>query len=367
MKNLKYFLISILALFLAGACDENYIDSISKVEPGADETAPTVNIKFPLEGSKVKAEEPVTNVKIAFEVLDDIEVKEISVKLDNVEIVKYDEFKDYRQVSTEYDYNSLTEGVHSLTIVATDASGKSTTQTVNFEKTSPYVPIYEGEIFYMPFDGEYTEQVSNKAATVVGFPTTADGKVGKAYAGAQDSYLTFPTDSLVKTKQLSAVFWLKVNGTPNRAGILTASAEDKAPEVPGKQNNRSSGFRFFREASAALQQFKLNVGTGNKTESWNDGGKVDPALGEWVHFAFTISETESIIYINGVKTTGTQLAKLATPMDWTDVKLLVIMSGGPHFTQWDHYSDLSLMDELRFFNRALTVEEVNTIMNAENQ
>jgi len=161
------------------------------------------------------------------------------------------------------------------------------------------------------------------------------------------------------------VFWFKVNGTPDRAGILTASAPDPAPAVAGTENYRGTGFRFFRELSGKVQQFKLNVGTGEKTETWNDGGKVDPTKGEWVHFAFTVSDTETIIYINGVKTTGTAVAKLATPMDWTNVKELVIMSGGPHFSEWKHYSDLSLMDELRFFNRALTVDEVNTIMNAE--
>lgn len=368
MKKLKYLLIVLVAIFIAAACDEGNIDPISKVDPGPDETAPTVNIKFPLEGSKVKSEEPVTNVKISFEVLDDKEVKEISVTLDNTEIVQYDEFKDYRQVIGEYDYNSLTEGTHSLAIVATDASGKSTTQTVNFEKTSPYKPIYAGEIFYMPFDGDFTEEVSNKPATVVGFPTTADGKVGKAYLGAPDSYLTFPTDSLTKTKEISAVFWLKVNASPDRAGILTASAEDMAPEVAGTQNNRSSGFRFFREAKGlvaeGIQQFKLNVGTGNKTESWNDGGTVGPAFDQWVHFAFTVSDTLSAMYINGVKTTGIA-QDLKTPIDWTGCDLLTIMSGHPRFTQWKHNSDLSLMDELRFFNRVLTVEEITAIMDAE--
>lgn len=367
MKSLKYFSTAIFALFVWTACDQDYIDPIRKVNQGEDITAPTLNIKFPLEGSQVKSEDAVTSVKISFEALDDIELQDIAVRLDNTEIVKYNEFKDYRQVVQEYEYTNLTEGAHTLTIVATDKSGKSTTQTVNFEKTTPYTPLYPGEIFYMPFEGDYTEQVSNTPATVVGSPSIADGKVGKAYLGVADSYLTFPIDTLTKTKEISAVFWIKVNAVPDRAGILTASAEDPAPTVPGTQNYRGTGFRFFREASAKLQQFKINVGTGGKTESWNDGGKIDPTAGEWVHFAFVISNTTSTIYINGVKTTGTPEAKLTTPLDWTDVKLLVIMSGGPHFSEWKHYSDLSMMDELRFFNRALTVEEVNTIMNAENQ
>jgi hypothetical protein len=363
MKSTKYFLIAILAVFVAGACDENYIDPIKKVNPGTDAAAPTVNIKFPLEGSQIKSPDAVTTVKISFDASDDIELQNVSVKLDNNEIVKFDEFKDYRMFSKEYDYANLTDGSHTLTIVATDKSGKSTTQTVTFEKTTPYKPVYQGEIFYLPFDGDFTEQVSNKAATVTGSPTFADGKKGKAYVGVADSYLSFPADTLTKTKELSAVFWMKINATPDRAGILTASPED--PAHPTAQNIRTSGFRFFREASGTQQQFKLNVGTGNKLETWNDGGKVDPTKAEWVHFAFVISNTTSTIYINGVKTTGTPEAKLTTPIDWTGIDLLTIMSGVPRFTEWQHFSDLSMMDELRFFNRALTVDEVNTIMNAE--
>jgi hypothetical protein len=208
-----------------------------------------------------------------------------------------------------------------------------------------------------------TELVSFTNATAVGTPGYAAGKVGQAYAGATGASVTFPTDSLIKTQEVSATFWMKVNGTPDRAGILTVSAVDPAP-VAGKQNLRTKGFRFFREVGDGLQRFKLNVGTG-AGEAWNDGGTVDPAAGEWVHMAFTVSGTTTKIYINGVKTLKPD-GVLTAPIDWAGCNLLSIMSGAPRFTGWDHLSDLSLMDELRIFNKALTVEEINTIMDAEN-
>lgn len=361
MKNVRYFLIPILFIFIASGCDDDNIDPISKVEPGPDQTAPTVNIAFPLEGTQIRSEEEVTSVKINFEAKDDIELATVVVKLDDAEIASFKDFKDYRQFTQEYQYNDLKAGNHVLTVVATDLAGKSTTQTVNFVKTAPYKAIYPGEVFYMPFEGDFKEQISKKEATKVGEPLFADGKIGKAYAGATDAYLTYPTDSLKKTKQVSAVFWMKINATPNRAGILIASPVDPEPETAGTQNLRTSGFRFFREASGANQIFKLNVGIGNEKESWNDGGTVNPALGEWVHFAFTVSETASTVYINGVKA---RESVMETPIDWTGIDLLTIMSGVPRFTGWDHFSDLSLLDELRFFNKALTLEEVTTLMNA---
>jgi hypothetical protein len=155
---------------------------------------------------------------------------------------------------------------------------------------------------------------------------------------------------------------MKVNAVPDRAGILTMGPEDLTNAgYPGVQNKRTSGFRFFREGSATSQQFKVNVGLGGTNESWNDGGKVNPSGGEWVHLAFTVSGAESIIYINGEVTLKSKL----TEIDWTGCDLLTIMSGAPRFTEWQHFSDLSLMDELRIFDKALTQDEIKTIMNAE--
>jgi hypothetical protein len=212
----------------------------------------------------------------------------------------------------------------------------------------------------MPFEGSYKELNTNTTATKVGAPDFADGKVGKAYAGATDSYLTYPTTRL-KNSNFSAVFWSKINAAPDRGGMLVMGPPD--PANTAFQNNRTSGFRFFREGSATAQIIKLNAGNGT-ADSWFDGGSaatVDPTTGQWVHMAFTISGTECVVYING------EVAKQGTfgGIDWTGCDILSIMSGAPRFTEWNHFSDLSLMDELRIFNKALTQAEVKTIMNAE--
>ena len=81
--------------------------------------------------------------------------------------------------------------------------------------------------------------------------------------------------------------WYKVNAVPDRACILVAGPEDTAN--PTAQNNRKSGFRFFRENAGGKQRFKLNVGNGT-ADVWVDGGTaadVDPTANAWVHLAFT--------------------------------------------------------------------------------
>ena len=361
MKILKLLVIGIL-LFTNG-CKDGYIDEISAVDPGPDVTAPEVTIKFPLEGTKIQVPDPVTSVNIQFEVIDDIEVASVEVLLNGAVIASFTDFKDYRRVLRDFLYENVTNGAHVLSVKATDIDGKETTETVNFEKTPPYVPKYAGEIFYMPFDGDYMELISVKNATKVGNPGFTGQSVQglNAYAGASGAYLTFPTEGL-QGSEFSAIFWLKVNAVPDRAGVLVMGPPDAAN--PDAMNNRTSGFRFFRENAAGNQRFKLNVGTGT-ADSWFDGGAaadVDPAAGEWVHLAFTISGSAAAVYINGQVASQGDFAGI----DWTGSDILSIMSGAPRFTEWGHLSDQSFMDELRLFDKALSQVEIQDIIAEES-
>lgn len=234
--------------------------------------------------------------------------------------------------------------------------------TRSFTTESLTPSIYDGQILYMPFDGTYEEAVSGENATVVGTPGFAGEAVegSDAYAGAADSYLTFPGGGL-HAGAFTASFWLKVNAVPDRAGVLVMGPPD--PNLPATPNNRTAGFRFFRENANGMQRFKLNVGNGDG-DNWFDGGAaadVDPASDEWVHFAFTIGESEVTVYIGGeVVSQGT-----FPGISWEGTDILSIMSGAPRFTEWGHLSDESYMDELRIFNKVLSQNEIQAIIEAE--
>ncbi|WP_225000075.1 LamG-like jellyroll fold domain-containing protein [Cesiribacter sp. SM1] len=364
MKIFRNIMLITFALTLFGSCDDDgYIDPITEVAPGPDEAAPTVDIVYPSEGTQIRVPEDVTPVEISFEVEDDIEVQTITLTLDGTQIASFSEFLDYRRVIDSYVYENLTNGEHTLTVTATDVSGKSTSESVTFEKIEPYTPVYEGEVFYLPFDGSYMELVNVTNPTVVGSPGfTEEGVAGAAYDGAEGAYLTFSTDMLDLGNEFSASFWMNVNGTPDRAGILVIGPPDE--NNPDAMNNRTAGFRFFREGSPTNQIFKLNVGTGS-SDSWFDGGaaaSVVPNTGEWVHMAFTISETEAKVYINGELVSSGTL----NGVSWEGTNVISIMSGAPRFTEWGHLSDQSQMDELRIFNTALTQEQIQQIIADES-
>ncbi len=364
MKTYSKLIILALTIMMFNACNQEYIDAIKPVDPGADTSAPVITLSYPTEGSQIQLPEVVSSVNIKFEASDDIELSTVKVLYDGSEIASYSDFKDYRRLVIDtLMYNNVVDGEHTLTVVATDLDNKSTTVEVNFEKVPPYVPKYPGEVLYMPFEGDFMNMVSFEVPTVIGNPGFSSENIGglKSYMGAANSYLTFPGDAL-QSDELTAIFWMKINAVPDRAGILVMGPVD--PDNPDAPNNRKNGFRFFRENAGGKQRFKLNVGNGT-ADSWIDGGAaadVDPTIDQWVHLAFTISQTDAKVYIDG------QVVKEGafTGIDWTGCDLLSIMSGAPRWTGWNHLSDEGFMDELRIFNRVLSQDEIQSIITEES-
>ncbi|MDR1646257.1 MAG: LamG domain-containing protein [Tannerellaceae bacterium] len=360
MKRINRYILACLAACTLFACEEG-IDPIQPLEPEADATPPTVIIKYPGDGVLIRVREDVTPIKIEVEVMDDVEIKGITVRLDGATVTEFTDFRDYRHAIESYVYAGLTNGSHLLTVEAADLSGKTTTATAQFEKVQPYSPL-EGEVFYMPFDGDYLELVSIIEATRVGVPSFSAGKTRQAYAGAPDAYLTFKTEELVSplAGTFSAAFWYKPDGAPDRSGILTISPDDEG-KAAGAKNNRTAGLRLFREGSATNQTIKLNVGDGT-ADSWFDGGATasfNPATSGWIHVAFTISPEQCTVYLD-----GEVVCRGASPgVSWAGCDLISIASGAPRFTEWSHLSDNSLYDEMRFFGKALSQEEVRNLMN----
>jgi hypothetical protein len=350
MKILKNIFICSLLMVLAISCDKG-IDPITPVAPGPDESAPTVTINYPLEGTFIRDTLAVSTITIKLEAVDDIELKKVTLLMDGNEIKSYTSFIDYRRAVIEYPYSNVALGDHILSVVVTDMTDKTGSQSVNFKKVEPYEPL-DGEVFYMPFDGDYTDLVKFVTATEVGSPGFASGKIKQSYAGATDSYLQFPTAGLLG-KEFSTTFWYKLNATPLRAGILSIS---NTPPVPVQDSTRKRGFRLARENSGANQNLFVNFGI-DSTEVWMNPF-YQTASTEWMHIAVSISQTHATIYVNGAVV---KEATLIEPINWAGCTSLSIGSGMPNFSYWEHFSDLSLIDDLRIFNKALSADEVTQI------
>lgn len=179
MNPFKKFSAWVVLIIFSAACNQG-IDPISPEEPGPDLTAPSIEIEYPFEGAVIQVIEEVAPIEIKVKAIDDIELASVELRLDNISIATFNSFKDYRIAIENFTYETLGNGNHVLSVIALDKAGKSTTKNVNFIKKEPYEAKYEGEVIYLPFDGDYLELLSLTPAVPAGSPTFVDGKKGKS-------------------------------------------------------------------------------------------------------------------------------------------------------------------------------------------
>jgi hypothetical protein len=344
MKLIKSLFIYSLIAALAISCEKG-LDPIVPVPAKPDVYGPDLVINYPVEGKPFVSPDEVATIIFKLVATDDIELKSVSLQLDGAEIGFLNNFKDYRRADIAFEYSNMTDGDHTLTVIVADLTDKSITKSVNFNKiTAPLYTPLDGEVLYLPLDGYLLDLISGNALTVVGSPGFATGKVGDAYAGAQNAYLEYPATGLLGS-EFSLSFWYKINAMPLRGGIMAISPVGES---------RNSGFRFLRENAGDNQNLGINFGIG-EAEVWMNPFITVPTNEDWMHIAISISETMAIIYVNGEVQKETEIT---AKIDWTGCTSISIASGAPNFTYWEHFSDLSLYDEIHLFKRAITAAEV---------
>ena len=214
----------------------------------------------------------------------------------------------------------------------------------------------DGQIFYMDFEDDYQDYQSLNEATVIVSPTFAKGKVGNAYAGAENSYLTFGTAAMAAplSSNMTFSFWYKVNGDVERAGLLVIAPKTEGAPAD-QQNNRTAGIIIFRESSAPMQRVKAIIGNG-EFDSWLDGddkANIDPSKDTWKFITLVLTSENTTFYID-----AEEVASSDNAVSWKGCDIMSIGSGSPRFNEWGHKSDNSLIDELRIYNKAMTAAEV---------
>lgn len=202
-------------------------------------------------------------------------------------------------------------------------------------------------------------------ATVVGTPTTAAGKVGNAYVGADASYLKYDISSFIGSA-MSVSFMYKVNATPDRSGIIGIGNPDSIVGGTYWNNHFVQGLHLFRENSGGLQRIKSAVGFGTDA-AWNDGVDI-AADADWAHVVIAVGNGESKIYVNGQLASNGNVAKVGASamnkaMDITNCSTLEVgISTNFESQGWNHHADLSMIDNLEVFNVALTDFQVQGVM-----
>jgi hypothetical protein len=303
-----------------------------------DTQAPTVSITAPANGNTVSGA-----VNVTATATDNVNVVGVQFKLDGTNLLAEDTASPH---SVSWSTLSATNGSHTLTAVARDAAGNSTTSatvTVTVSNTGGSGPI--AAYNFNENLGTVINDLSGNSNTGSIFQAlwNPSGKFGSAlsFDGSND-YVSVPdANSLDLTNRMTLEAWVRPTGSSAWQTImLKENGSELAYAMYSRENtNRPSGW------------VRINPTTGSSTSVTGTTGL---ALNAWTHLATTYDGTNMRMYVNGTLV-GTK-ARTGTMYNSTGP----LKFGGN--AVWGEFFT-GQIDEVRVYNRALTQPEIQTDMN----
>ena len=301
----------------------------------ADTTAPTVALTAPTGGTVSGT------VTVSATANDNVGVAGVQFKVDTTTNIGAEDTTTPYSVS--WASTGVSNGTHTLTAVARDAAGNTTTSapvTVTVNNTGP-----AGLVAAYGFEAGSGTSVldssgNGNTGTAANTTWSTAGKFGKALSfNGTNAWVTVPdSNSLDLTTGMTLEAWL--NPTTS-TGWLDAFGKETTDDVvyaiySSQPANHPTGYirkgGVFSEASA-LSPLTLN---------------------SWTHVATTYDGATLRFYVNGIQT-GSSAATGAI-----DTSSGVLRIGGNSI--FGEYFN-GLIDEVRIYNRALTAAQITTDMN----
>lgn len=229
--------------------------------------------------------------------------------------------------------------------------------------------------FYTAFDNTEVDSIKANFGTAKN-ATYVDGVTGKAYKGASNAYITYPSaNEFAQATSFTISFWMKK--TPHASGAEFVFA---LPTTSGIWH-KSECFLLIEDAnqsSAALMAAKFMI-----QDQWfeftGDQRLKNILNDQWHHLAFTYDETSSKLttYIDGNALTGlperlTDVKKAGAPrgkLSFDKVSGFVI--GGPAARALNATPDdwmasyTGSLDQFRIYNKAMNAAEITALYNSK--
>ncbi|MDR1225550.1 MAG: LamG domain-containing protein [Prevotellaceae bacterium] len=265
------------------------------------------------------------------------------------------------------------------------------------ELTGPDAIAAENLMAHWAFDDTPNDQ-KGRQGTAVGSVTYVKGQRGKAYQGAEASYIRFPysaNDNLSQVTAYTIAFWVRFVERAGADGIFSLSGgevitTDGVASAPA--DHWAAGLQIYQDG--AKDSLTLRT-TGNRNEFgllWDPAGKSPMNVGSsWYHFMVTYDNATSTKshYVNGKKCAEvanivqvqknpeTGLPAVEVPLG--DLKMHLREVGKENVGVIGSWANRVLsydlqdwqntfrgqLDELRVYNRALTDTEVKALYEAE--
>lgn len=306
-----------------------------------DNQAPTVSISSPAPNATVSG-----TVTVSAMAADNIGVVGVQFFVDGNALGAEDTSDPY---SVAWDTAGLTNGNHMLTARARDAAGNSTlssTVTVNVSNGQTQTGLAAAYAFDEASGTTATDTSGNgNTATLVNGVARATGKYGQAlsFDGIND-YISIPNSASTNISGNALTLSMWINPQPLASGDSVVIA------------------KFWGTTKASpYYQFGLELGGGNRTDFYIGtssglqsaiGGAVLP-YNQWSYLAITFNGTQVMTYVNGVLVNTQALTASITAR------------GNPTAIGADQVPSQffkGLLDDLRIYNRTLTLAQIQTDM-----
>jgi hypothetical protein len=188
----------------------------------------------------------------------------------------------------------------------------------------------------------YDRSGAGNTGTLTNGPAITEGKIGQglSFDGVNDYVTISHTSSLEAQFPMTVTAWVKRDQMNEQDTVFM------------KRGGTNDGWAFLVSSSNEVQLTFFSVADRTSTATITDTN--------WHHVAATVSVGGSItFYIDGVPGSG---GSFAAPPTGTSVNLLIGASAdtGGAITA---YADL-LVDEARYYNRALTDAEIKSLYNS---
>jgi hypothetical protein len=227
----------------------------------------------------------------------------------------------------------------------------------------PTCGVTSGLLAYWKFDEGSGTSASDSAGTntgtLVASPTWAAGKVGGALTfNGTSQYLTVPMVAGLRTSTCSVAAWVK-----------TTLDDDETAIGFSKGSGYTDGYtiELGTNASAQLTNELItafrNVGGTYYQAGYTTATRSQLLDGQWHHFVFTGDGSSTKIYIDGTSRT-VSIDNSDSGICTNNANIDTLRIGDQHTGGAEGNFFNGSIDDLRFYNRALSAGEVSQIYNA---
>jgi hypothetical protein len=321
--------------------------TVQNAAPG-DTTPPTVALSAPANGATVSG-----TTTVSATASDNVGIVGVQFRVDGANIGAEDTSSPY---SISWNTATVGNGGHTLTAVARDAAGNTTTSAARSVTVSNAVP--QGGLIaaygYNEAGGTSTADASptGNPATLMASATWAAGRFGSSLALSGASFAE-AADHAALTPGTTATFeaWVYLTAKPNEVAAIA-----------NKWNESAEDEFFFGLAPDQTPIFAWHTTGGSTWESsaynYASGNGVVP-LNTWTHVAVVRNGATVSFYVNGALDSSSSPAD-ANPFRPGTTSLRV---GGQNRGS-NSRNFPGRIDELRIYARALSASEIQTDMNA---